>query len=34
VTVVDLADRGRRLYYEVTRDDGAHDLRTHLAPPR
>ena len=33
VSVVPLADGGTRLYYETSRRDGAHDLRTEYVPP-
>lgn len=33
VTAVSLADGGIRLYYETSRRDGAHDLRTEYVPP-
>ncbi len=32
-SVVELADGGMRLYYETSRRDGAHDLRTEYVPP-
>ncbi len=33
VTAVTLVDGGTRLYYETSRRDGAHDLRTEYVPP-
>ena len=33
VSAVALADGGTRLYYETSRRDGAHDLRTEYVPP-
>jgi hypothetical protein len=33
VTAVNPADGGTRLYYETSRRDGAHDLRTEYVPP-
>jgi hypothetical protein len=33
VSAVDTADGGIRLFYETSRRDGAHDLRTEYVPP-
>ena len=33
VTYLALPDGGCRLYYEATREDGAHEFRTEYVPP-
>jgi hypothetical protein len=34
VTIIDLPDKGRRMYYESSCSDGSHELRTEYFPPR